>query len=139
MIAVALEIAVAMLLVVTIGYCVVLNRKLRMLRDNEKVMRSVVVELVQATDRAEKAIRALKATAKQCDETLGVELQAARQTSERLGAERRHAEQLFERLAQITGVARESGIVEAPTGAQPAGEGEEPVVSALSALRARAA
>jgi len=72
-----IESLVALLLVLTIGYCVVLNRRLKCLRTDEHAMREMIAELVAATDTAERAIGALRQAAQECDQTLGERLRAA--------------------------------------------------------------
>ena len=76
-----IESLVALLLVLTIGYCVVLNRGLKRLRTDEHAMREMIAELVAATDTAERAIGALRQTAQECDQTLGERLRAAERLS----------------------------------------------------------
>ena len=72
-----IEMMVVGLLVVTIGYCILLDRRLRQVRQDEAVMRKTVVELGAATERAERAIDALRATLGDCDRTLAERLQTA--------------------------------------------------------------
>ncbi|MBH0236873.1 DUF6468 domain-containing protein [Methylobrevis albus] len=73
----AIEIVVALLLVTTIGYCFVLNKRLVRLRADENVLRATIGELITATEIAERAILGLKAAAADCDQTLGRRLTAA--------------------------------------------------------------
>ena len=44
---------VAILLVLTIGYCMLLNRRLSLLKSDEHSLRATISELVMATDIAE--------------------------------------------------------------------------------------
>ena len=50
---------VAILLVLTIGYCMRLNRRLMLLKSDEHSLRATIAELVTATDMAERAIAGL--------------------------------------------------------------------------------
>lgn len=58
----AYEILVSLLLIVTIGYCFVLDRKLKALRNGQDGVRQSIAELVQATIKAETAMHGLHAT-----------------------------------------------------------------------------
>jgi hypothetical protein len=73
----AIESLVAVLLLLTIGYCMVLNNRLKRLRMDERSLRDMIGELISATDKAEQAIGGLKLTARECDETLGERLRTA--------------------------------------------------------------
>src|ERR1700677_1296523 len=97
---------VAILLVVTIAYCVVLNRRLKLLRADEQSLRATISELVTATEIAERAIGGLKLTVHECDMGLGERLRKA----ERVGIEIDRAivggKDLVSRLSQIVNAGR---------------------------------
>jgi len=76
-----IEMLVAILLVITIGYCVLLNRRLKQLKSNELSLAATISELVTATEIAERAIAGLKETVREGDTTLGERLRAAERTS----------------------------------------------------------
>ena len=78
-----IESFVAILLMFTIGYCMMLNRRLKLLKGDEDTLRATIAELVTATEIAERAIAGLKLTARECDAGLGERLARA----ERLCAE----------------------------------------------------
>lgn len=78
-----IELLVAVLLILTIGYCMLLNRRLKLLRGDENALRITIAELITATEIAERAIGGLKATAHDCEAGLGERLSRA----ERLCAE----------------------------------------------------
>lgn len=59
----ALDVLVAVLLVITIGYAVVLNRRLGRLRRDKSDLEKLAATFVQATARAEESIGKLKNTA----------------------------------------------------------------------------
>jgi hypothetical protein len=51
-----IESFVAVLLMLTIGYCMMLNRRLKLLKGDEDALRATIAELVTATEIAERAI-----------------------------------------------------------------------------------
>ena len=55
-IAMMIEALVAMLLTITIGYCVILNKRLRRLNSDEMSLKATISELITATEIAERAI-----------------------------------------------------------------------------------
>ena len=55
-----IESVVAVLLTVTIGYCVILNKRLRRLKADEMSLKATISELITATEIAERAIGGLK-------------------------------------------------------------------------------
>lgn len=65
---------VAILLIMTIGYCMLLNKRLKLLRADEDALRVTIAELITATEIAERAIAGLKATAHECETGLGERL-----------------------------------------------------------------
>jgi len=72
-----IESTVVVLLVIMIGYCFVLERRLRRLRSDEHSLRAVIAALITATAMAERAIAGLKVTVRESDQTLGERLRAA--------------------------------------------------------------
>lgn len=65
---------VAILLMLTIGYCMLLNKRLKLLRADEDSLRATIAELITATEIAERAITGLKAVAHDCETGLGERL-----------------------------------------------------------------
>jgi hypothetical protein len=65
---------VAILLMLTIGYCMLLNKRLKLLRADEDALRATIAELITATEIAERAIAGLKAAAHDCEIGLGERL-----------------------------------------------------------------
>ena len=82
---VAIDLLVAVLLAITIGYCVVLNRRLKRLRADDASLRETITELVSATGLAERAIRDLKDTIGRAERDLGETLARADATKSALG------------------------------------------------------
>ena len=74
---------VAILLMLTIGYCIMLNRRLKLLKADEQSLRATISELVTATEIAERAIGGLKLTVHECDIGLGERLRKAERVTHR--------------------------------------------------------
>jgi hypothetical protein len=72
-----IESLVALLLLLTIGYCMVLNGRLKRLRSDEQALKGTISELITATEIAGRAVAGLKETARECDQTLGERMRAA--------------------------------------------------------------
>ena len=51
-----IESLVALLLLLTIGYCIALNRRLKRLRADEQSLKATIAELITATEIAERAV-----------------------------------------------------------------------------------
>jgi hypothetical protein len=102
----AIEGLVAVLLMTTIGYCWVLNGRLIRLRADEKALKSTILELVNATEIADRAIGGLKEMAYECDKTLSMRLVAADRANNELAAQLRAGETILNRIALITEAAR---------------------------------
>ncbi len=103
-----IESLVAVLLVVTIVYCTLLNRRLKRLKADEQSMRAMIGELITATEIAERAIGSLKLTVRECDEGLGAQLQSGAALSAKLSKQVASGEEVVNRLAQIALAARPS-------------------------------
>jgi len=97
---------VAILLMLTIGYCLLLNRRLKLLKSDEQSLRATISELVTATEIAERAIAGLKLTVEECEVGLGARLASAERVTADLERGVAAGKDLFERLSQ--GVAAES-------------------------------
>ncbi|MBN9671395.1 DUF6468 domain-containing protein [Roseibium aggregatum] len=97
---------VAVLLLITIGYCWMLNRRLQRLRADEEVLRATISELMTATEIAERAILGLKTTAAEADKTLGSRLKQAESMSGVLARQVGEGEKIFARISQIAEAAR---------------------------------
>lgn len=101
-----IESLVAILLLLTILYCVRLNNGLRRLKADEHAMKATIAELVTATGNAERAIAGLKATLSECDTGLDGRLQKAEALSGDLARQLEAGESVLGRLIQIAGAAR---------------------------------
>ncbi len=100
-----IESLVAILLMLTIGYCVVLNRRLGHLRSDESSLRGTIAELVTATQIAERAIAGLQVTAREADLTLGERLRGADKIGEELTQQVKRGEEVLARIVQIADAA----------------------------------
>src|SRR5258708_25060793 len=78
---VVIESLVAILLLLTIGYCILLNKRLTRLKADEHSLKAVIGELITATEIAERAIGGLKLALRDVNENLGSRLAAATQKS----------------------------------------------------------
>lgn len=101
-----IESLVAILLLLTIGYCVVLNNRLKRLKADEQALKAMIAELITATEIAERAVAGLKTTAQECDQTLGERLRAADRCCTDLGEQVKAGEILMARLSRILAAAR---------------------------------
>jgi hypothetical protein len=111
---ITIESLVAVLLLLTIGYCVQLNRRLKTLHADEKAMKSAVIELVAATEAAQRAIAGLKLTVRESDEGLGERLRTAERFTADLTAQIKNGEEVFDRLVRIVGAGRGEAAPPAP-------------------------
>lgn len=112
-----IESLVAVLLLLTIGYCALLNKRLKLLRNDEQSMRGTIAELVTATEIAERAIGGLKVTVRECDENLGVQLLNGAELSAKLRKQVAAGEEILHRLSQIALAARPHEAPSAPQAA----------------------
>lgn len=124
------EAAVAVLLALTIGYCMILNQRLKRLHQDKDVLRQMVADLVGATNLANQAIKELKQTAVEADLALNARLEEAERFGVELANHVTAGTTLMERIAKITSVARHSQAIE-PV------EPPNKVQSALDQLSAR--
>jgi hypothetical protein len=125
-----IESLVAILLVLTICYCMLLNKRLQRLKADEHSLRAVIGELVTATEIAERAIGGLKHTVRDVNDHLGVQLGAAQEMSGLLRKQLGEADHVVRRLSKIASAARSpmDEPVAAPAAAAPP-VAAEPVVA----------
>ena len=138
--ALMIESLVAILLLLTIGYSMVLNKRLKRLRADELALKATISELITATEIAERAIAGLKMTVRDCDLNLSERLRAGDHLARELGRQLENGSQILSQIAQITLAAR---MVKAPAAPQPAPEpapqpAAQATAQAASAFAARA-
>jgi chromosome segregation ATPase len=101
-----IEALVAVLLLITIGYCMLLNNRLKRLRSDEHSLKAVIAELITATEIAERAIGGLKHAVRDVNENLGDQLASATQMSEHLKRQLSECDHVVRRLSKIAIAAR---------------------------------
>lgn len=112
--AMIIELIVAGLLATTIAYCFILNKRLTHLRSDEKVLKQTIVELVAATETAERAIAGLKTTVRECDTNLGDRIRLAERYTAEMDKQLRAGRDVVERIVQITDAARPTVMAARP-------------------------
>ena len=100
------ESMVSVLLLLTILYCVRLNKQLRLLKADEQTLRATISELITATEIAERAIAGLKATMREGEQSLGTRLQRAETLTSDIERQLAAGEDMLARLTRIAGAAR---------------------------------
>lgn len=100
------ETMVSILLLLTILYCVRLNRQLRLLKADEQSLRATISELITATEIAERAIGGLKSTMREGEQALNARLDRGEQLSTDIARQLTAGEELLSRLSRIAGAAR---------------------------------
>ena len=124
-----IESLVAVLLMLTVGYCMLLNKRLQRLKADEHSLKATIAELITATEIAERAIGGLKHTVRDVNENLGSQLAAATQMSMHLKTALAEGDGVIRRLSRIASAAR-------PAAAEP--EAPEPKMSPARAVAAAA-
>src|SRR5712671_2508419 len=125
---IAIESLVAILLMLTIGYCILLNARLKRLKADEHSLKAVIAELITATEIAERAIGGLKLTVRDVNENLGSQLASAAELSVQLKKQLAEGDSVFRRLSRIAIAARPA----------PEPEAAAPKISAAQAVAAAA-
>ena len=133
---IVIESLVAVLLMVTIGYCMLLNKRLKRLKADEHSLKATIAELITATEIAERAIGGLKHTVRDVNENLGNQLTSAAQMSQQLKKQLAEGDNIFRRLSRIATAARPAAEPEPEP--EPVPERAVPKVSAAKAVAAAA-
>jgi len=131
---IAIESLVAILLMLTIGYCILLNARLKRLKADEHSLKAVIAELITATEIAERAIGGLKLTVRDVNENLGSQLAAASELSVQLKKQLAEGDAVFRRLSRIAIAARP---LSGPEAAAPAVSAAKAVAAAAQAFSER--
>ena len=129
-----IESLVAVLLMLTIGYCILLNSRLKRLKADEHSLKATIGELITATEIAERAIGGLKHTVRDVNEHLGSQLNAASQMSTQLKGMLAEGDGVIRRLSKIAIAARP--LTSEPEQAAP--QAAAPRVSTAKAVAAAA-
>src|ERR1700733_10007048 len=121
---IAIESLVAVLLMLTIGYCMLLNKRLKRLKADESSLKATIGELITATEIAERAIGGLKLTVRDVNENLNAHLTAAGQISIQLNKQLAEGDNVVRRLSKIVAsAARQPADVALDSPAKPAAAG----------------
>src|SRR5712692_2104435 len=131
---IVIESLVALLLLITIAYCMLLNSRLKRLKADEHSLKATIAELITATEIAERAIGGLKHTVRDVNENLGNQLTSAAQMSLQLKKQLAEGDNIFRRLSRIATAARPASEPEPESEPEPA----IPMVSAAKAVAAAA-
>ena len=130
----AIESLVAVLLMLTIGYCMLLNSRLKRLKADESSLKATIAELITATEIAERAIGGLKHTVRDVNENLGNQLTSASQMSQQLKKQLAEGDNIIRRLSRIAVAARPAS---APEPAAPRVSSAQAVAAAAQAFSDR--
>lgn len=103
---IVIESLVAALLVLTIAYCMVLNKRLKRLKADEHSLKATIAELITATEIAERAIGGLKITVRDVNDNLRTQISSANELSELLGRQLAEGDNVLRRLSKIVTAGR---------------------------------
>jgi hypothetical protein len=103
------EILVAILLVATVVTSVRLSRRITRMQADETAMRATVVELMKATETAERAIAGLRTTLGDCEKTLADRLRVAERYASDLAEQVEAGESVMNRMMSIVESSRNAG------------------------------
>ncbi|HHB82796.1 MAG TPA: chemotaxis protein [Devosia sp.] len=106
-----IESIVSILLVLTIGYCYVLNKRLVNLQADKETMRDMISDLVEATNMANSAIGQLKDVAGEADSALNARLEEAERFTLELANHVVAGQSVVEKISKITSAARQSETI----------------------------
>ncbi|MDP3690756.1 DUF6468 domain-containing protein [Bradyrhizobium sp.] len=134
---IVIESLVAILLLLTIGYCMLLNTRLKRLKADEHSLKATIGELITATEIAERAIGGLKHTVRDVNENLGNQLTSAAQMSQQLKKQLAEGDNVIRRLSRIAIAARPLAEPEAAPVAAPRASSAKAVAAAAQAFSER--
>jgi uncharacterized coiled-coil protein SlyX len=129
---------VAILLMVTIGYCMILNKRLKRLKADEQALKATIGELITATEMAERAVAGLRSTARDCESTLGERLTMAEQCCAELNRQVKAGDLVIERLARVVIASRKLDDVQPVAAAPVAPAPAAPKAAALASADPKA-
>jgi hypothetical protein len=135
---IAIESLVAVLLLVTIGYCMLLNSRLKRLKADEQSLKATIGELITVTEIAERAIGGLKHTVRDVNEHLGSQIALATALAEQLKGQISESDNVVRRLSRIASAARPLADIQ-PEAPVQAAVPAQPIAPKMSAARANAA
>jgi len=92
---------VAVLLLLTILYCARLNSRLKLLKADERMMKTTITELMMSTENAERAIAGLNATIREAEQTLSTQLRDAEVFTRAITDNLKAGEDVLSRLRKV--------------------------------------
>ena len=134
---IVIESLVAVLLLLTIGYCMLLNTRLKRLKADQHSLKATIGELITATEIAERAIGGLKHTVRDVNENLGNQLTAAAQLSQQLKKHLAEGDNVIRRLSKIAIAARPAQEAEPAAPAAPKVSSAKALAAAAEAFSER--
>lgn len=108
---IVVETAVAILLAVTIGYCAILNSRLKRLRQDRESLGKIIGDLVSATGLANAAVAELKSAALEAESKLTSRLGEAEEVSLVIANQVAAAASVIDKIARITSAAKPAAAV----------------------------
>jgi hypothetical protein len=132
-----IESLVTVLLMLTIGYCMLLNKRLKRLKADEQSLKATIGELITATEIAERAIGGLKHTVRDVNENLGNQIVAATELSRHLSKQLAEGDGVLRRLSRIALAARPASAQETESAEQSAPADARSVAAAARAFSER--
>jgi len=103
---IVIESLVAALLMLTIGYCMLLNTRLKRLKADEQSLKATIGELITVTEIAERAIGGLKHTVRDVNENHGNQIASATALADHLKKQLAEGDNVLRRLSRIAIAAR---------------------------------
>ncbi|UJQ95414.1 DUF6468 domain-containing protein [Mariluticola halotolerans] len=108
------ESAVAVLLMLTIGYCILLNDRLKKLHADRDALKQMIGDLIRATDMANSAIKGLREAATEADATLTSRMEEADRFAVELANHVTAGRTVMDRIARVTDTVRRNQAPAAP-------------------------
>lgn len=116
-----IETVVALLLVLTIGYCFVLNQRLKKLHADRDELKAMVADLVRATELANRAIAGIKQAAGECDTQLSNRLAEVNDVHQKLKIQVEQGRGVLSQVQKIVHAARKDPPKSRPLTNRPTG------------------
>jgi hypothetical protein len=135
---ITIESLVSILLLLTILYCVRLNKQLNRLRADETSMRVTVAELVAATETAQRSILGLKETVLEADDILGDRLRAAEKYCADILVHTEAGNEVLNKISQIVGTRNAAAAKAAKPEPKPPERDAKAIMAAAQAFADRA-
>lgn len=142
MIGLVTELLLCVLLATSIGYSILLDRRLRLMKADEQTMRKTILDLMTATESAERAVAGLRNVVRECDQTISGHLEKAERQSQDLMAHIQSGDDVIARIGRIVETARgapraaQASPAASATAAAAASSPQPPAAKAQSRLAA---